>query len=480
MEKFLDYAKEELKRLEVDYGDIRICEIDKEIYTGRNGEIEQAGTLNDLGFGIRVLKGGNWGFCGSNTINEGEFRRVAKVAKETAAALAANHKTKVELSDVLAVKGKYKGPLKSDPFQMPLSEKVEFVTKISKDMLHNPKIESARCGMQFLRTKKYFASTLGSMVSQEYVTTGADIKAIAQVDGERQSRSYPMWGHGKVRQGGFELVLEVDLPKNAERVCEEVIALCSAPLCPSGNKTVIIGASQLALQLHESCGHPTELDRALGEEISLAGASFLTPDKLGHYRYGSEIVNIYGDSTTAGGAGTFGYDDEGVPAKRFDIIKDGIFVGYCSGRESAARLSTDSNGCMRAESWRYLPIVRMVNINLAPGNRSLSEIIASTEDGLFIDTNKSWSIDDLRLNFQFGCEIAWEIKKGKLGQMYRDPVYTGISPKFWQSCDAIADANSWELFGFFTCGKGDPMQSMHVGHGISPSRFNNVQVGARK
>jgi len=276
-------------------------------------------------------------------------------------------------------------------------------------------------------------------------------------------------------------VQAVDLAGAAERVREEAIALCTAPPLPAGHTDVILGSEQLALQVHESCGHPTESDRALGEEQSLAGGSFLRPERLGRYRYGSTLVNLTADATTPGGLGTFGWDDEGVPARRTPLVVRGQFVGYLSSRETAARMGLGrSAGCMRAESFARPPIIRMVNVSLEPASDgpSLDELIADTKEGVLFGTNRSWSIDELRLNFQFGCEAAWGIRAGKRVQLYKNPLYTGITPTFWAGCDAVCKPSEFRMWGFLNCGKGDPMQTMWVGHGCAPARFRAVEVGS--
>jgi TldD protein len=242
-------------------------------------------------------------------------------------------------------------------------------------------------------------------------------------------------------------------------------------------RDIILAGDQLGLQVHESCGHPTELDRVFGTEASYAGTSFLTPEKLGNFRYGSEHVTIVADATVPGGLGTFGYDDEGVPAQRSPLVQNGLFVGYLTSRETAARLGQRSNGTTRADGWNRLPIIRMTNINLEPGDWTLADLIADTEDGIFMQTNKSWSIDDKRLNFQFGVEIAWEIQGGKLGRMLKNATYTGLTPEFWGRCDAVCNADHWRVWGTPNCGKGQPGQVAHVGHGTAPARFRLVRVG---
>ncbi|MDQ3855868.1 MAG: TldD/PmbA family protein, partial [Chloroflexota bacterium] len=197
----------------------------------------------------------------------------------------------------------------------------------------------------------------------------------------------------------------------------------------------------------------------------------------GSYRYGSEHVTIVADGTLPGGLGTFGYDDEGVPAQRVPVIERGILVNYLTDRQSAAQLDQRSNGTGRADGWGRIPLVRMTNLNLQPGEWSFEDLIADTDDGIYMETNRSWSIDDRRLNFQFGTEIAWEIRRGKLGRMLKNPTYTGITPQFWGSCDAVGNRDTWKVWGTPNCGKGQPMQIAHVGHGASPARFRNVRVG---
>ena len=243
---------------------------------------------------------------------------------------------------------------------------------------------------------------------------------------------------------------------------------------------MILDSSQLALQIHESVGHPIELDRILGTEASYAGTSFLKSEMVGHFRYGSDKVNITADATFPGGLGTFGYDDEGIKAQRSPILSQGVLVGLLTSRETAYHLHQESNGTMRADGWNRIPLIRMTNINLEPGEWTLEQMIADTDEGLFLTTNRSWSIDDKRINFQFGTEIGWEIRNGKLGAMVKNPTYTGMTPHFWNSCDAVGNKDHWQMWGTPNCGKGEPGQVAHVGHGAAPARFRNVQVGVMK
>jgi len=293
-----------------------------------------------------------------------------------------------------------------------------------------------------------------------------------------QKRSYPNSFGRHQATAGYEFIEAMDLVAHAPRIAEEAVQLLTAKPCPTDiTTTIILDATQVAMQLHESCGHAVELDRVLGTEASYAGTSFLTPDKLGHFRYGSEVVNITADATLPGGLGTFGYDDEGIPAQRVPLVRQGLFVGYLTSRETAARMGQTSNGAMRADGWNRIPLIRMTNINLEPGPWRLEDLIADTDEGIYMQTNKSWSIDDKRLNFQFGTEIAWEIKKGRLGAMLKNATYTGITPEFWGRCDAVGNADYWHIWGTPNCAKGQPTQIAGVGHGAAPARFRNVLVG---
>jgi TldD protein len=310
--------------------------------------------------------------------------------------------------------------------------------------------------------------------------SGCGIAATSFKGEEIQKRSYPNSFGGQHALQGYELVESLELLKHAPRVAEEAVALHSAAQCPQKTGTLILGGSQLGLQIHESVGHPTELDRVLGEEANFAGTSFLTLDKLNKLRYGSDIVNVVADARLehGPGLGSFAYDDEGVPAQCTDIIKAGEFRGYLSNRETAHLVGLKrSSGTMRTESWNRLPIIRMTNISLLPGSWQSDDLIADTDDGILMETNRSWSIDDRRYQFQFSTEIGWEIKGGKKARMLKNPSYSGITTEFWNSCDAICGADEWVLWGTPNCGKGQPMQTMGTGHGASPSRFRNINIG---
>ncbi|MFN2590774.1 MAG: TldD/PmbA family protein, partial [Actinomycetota bacterium] len=278
----------------------------------------------------------------------------------------------------------------------------------------------------------------------------------------------------------YEHIRGIPFADESERIATEAVELLSANECPSEVTTLVLDSSQVVLQVHESVGHPIELDRVLRMEEAYAGTSFISPDDRGRLRYGSDKVTITADATLPGGLGSFGYDDEGVPAQRVPVVENGVFRNFISSRETAAMVGdASSTGAMRADGWQNLPLIRMTNISLEPGEGTLDEIIGDTTDGIFMTTNQSWSIDDKRVNFQFGCEAAWRIKDGRLTELYRNPNYTGITTEFWRSCDAVGGRDDWVVWGTPNCGKGQPGQVARVGHGTPPARFRNVQVGVR-
>ena len=477
MQEIQAAALNEATRLGAAYADVRIVTTKKQSISLNNGVVDVLTTREDSGFGVRVLFGGAWGFSCSNVFDVPEAVKMATLAVNIAKASVTTLKKPVILTKVKPVEDVYTSNYDIDPFSVSIEKKIELLLEADARMRSDKRIAVAQSSTMCQRKQTYFNSSEGSRIYQDIVETGAGISATAIKDDLVERRSYPNSMGGQSCARGWEMVTELEMPENAAQVRDEAIALLSAPLCPSGKKTIIIDGSQLALQVHESIGHPIELDRMLGMEASFAGTSFVKPDMVGDFKYGSEIVNVTADATVPGALGTFGYDDEGVPAQRTDILKNGRLVDVLTSRETADQLRSVSNGTMRADGWNRIPLIRMTNINLLPGKWKLGDLIADTGNGLLLSTNKSWSIDDKRLNFQFSTEIAWEIKKGKVGRIYRRPNYTGITPEFWNSCDAICDNDYWTVWGTPNCGKGEPMQIAHVAHGTSPARFRNVQVG---
>jgi len=472
----LDVAR--LKR--VDYADVRIVRRQNEEIEVKNGKVEALIQDEDVGFGIRILIQGAWGFACSSKVTKKEMETVFGKALKIAKASSMAKGREIIFPHVPPVAARYQTPISIDPFGVSPETKLHLLLKADEIIRRNNKVKISEAFMGSYKTEKTFASTEGSYIEQEIMECGAGISATAIEGGEVQVRSYPNSFRGNFATMGFEWIEKLALQNHAERVAEEAVRLLSAKPCPSKITTLILDNSQLALQIHESIGHPIELDRILGTEASYAGTSFLKPEMVGNFKYGSEEVNIVADATFPGGLGTFGYDDEGTKAQRVPIISRGILVNLLTSRETAHHVGKESNGTMRADGWNRIPLIRMTNINLESGEWTLEGMMADTEEGLFLSTNRSWSIDDKRINFQFGTEIGWEIKEGKLGEMVKNPTYTGITPTFWGSCDAIANRDHWQMWGTPNCGKGEPGQVAHVGHGASPARFRNVQVGVMK
>jgi TldD protein len=460
------------------YGDVRILSRRNESLEAKNGKPEVISVSETQGVGIRVIVDGAWGFAASSGLDKEEMRRVASQAVAVARARARFKGTPVVQAPQEPLQGSWANDIAEDPFGIPLEERMDLLVRATEELGRGDRIKVAEGFLVFWHTDKIFASTEGAYLEQKIVESGGGIVATAVSDDDIQTRSYPNSFRGNFGTVGYEYIRDLDLVGHAPGIAEEAAQLLTAQVCPTTETTVIIGNSQLALQVHESCGHPIELDRVLGQEASYAGMSFLTVDKLGNYTYGSPIVNIVADATVPGGLGSFGYDDEGVPAQCTDIIKEGQFVGYLTNRETAPILGPDyrSGGTARAESWNHIPIIRMTNINLLPGDSSLEEMIATTDDGIYVETNRSWSIDDRRTNFQFTTEWGRLIKDGKLGAVVKNPTYTGKTPVFWGNCDAIANESEWQMWGTPNCGKGQPGQTMHVGHGTAPARFRKVQI----
>jgi len=463
------------------YADARVMHLRQRDLTTKNGEVGTLAQSESIGIGIRVLADGAWGFASTDQLTSEGVARCAAQAVSIAKASALAKRGDVVMVPEQAFIDSWQSPFRKDPFEIPLETQLALLLAADAEMRRVKGITLTETGMQFRKIESWFASSIGSRIHQNKVITGCGIGATSFQGDEIQKRSYPNSFGGQHALEGYELVESLELLKHAPRIAEESAALHSAAQCPEKNGTLILGGSQLGLQIHESVGHPIELDRVLGQEANFAGTSFLTLDQLNKLRYGSDIVNVVADARLehGQGLGTFAYDDEGVPAQCTDIIKDGQFRGYLSNRETAHLIGLPrSSGTMRTESWNRLPIIRMTNISLKPGTWKFDDLLADTDDAILMETNRSWSIDDRRYQFQFSTEVGWEIKNGKKTRMLKNPSYSGITTEFWNSCDAICSRDHWALWGTPNCGKGQPMQTMGTGHGAAPSRFRNIRIGA--
>lgn len=457
------------------YADARVMHRRHEAMEARNGEVEDLIQDSDAGVGVRALVGSGWGFFATPKLDEAGAAAAGARAAEIGAASARVSRGKARLAPVEAVMDSWASDCEIDPFGVSLADKGDLLVRITTTMREHG-ADIAEGSYAIWDTRKFFVSSEGHRIDQRVRESGAGMSATAIGDGETQRRSYPAW-RGQYGTRGWELVRDLALETHAGRVADEARALLTAPLCPSGETTLILGAEQMALQIHESVGHAIELDRILGWEAAYAGTSWLDLAQLGTMRYGSELMNITIDPTIPGALGSFGYDDEGTPAVARDAVRNGIWVGVLAGRDSAAIAGLDYSGSVRSDGWARLPMVRMTNVGLEPGPHSFDEIVAATDDGIYMETNRSWSIDDRRLNFQFGTEVGYEVKGGQLGRLLRNPTYTGIGPRFWQSMDMLS--SEIEAWGTPNCGKGQPGQVGHTGHPAAPARFRNVRVGVR-
>jgi TldD protein len=461
------------------YADARAMEIRTEAMAARNGVVESLDRQDRAGVGVRALVGSSWGFFAVPDVGSAAARRAGEQATAVARASALVPGKALTLTPQAPATGHWESDYREDPWSVGLAEKGDLLEGVTRTMREHG-ADLAEASHRVWDTRKWFVSSEGTRVDQHIVECGAAMSATAVGESETQRRSYPGI-RGQYGTRGWELIRELDLPANAARIAEEAQALLAADVCPSLDATdLILGSEQMALQIHESVGHATELDRILGWEAAFAGTSWLELPKLGSLRFGSELMNITADATLPGALGSFGFDDEGTPAHPVDIVRDGIWVGTLSGRDSAALAGiATSGGAVRADGFDRIPMVRMTNVGLQPGTDSLESMIAATDDGILMDTNRSWSIDDKRLNFQFGCEMGWEIKGGKRVRLLKNPTYTAISPKFWGALDMLGGRDEWTFWGTPNCGKGQPMQVGHTGHPAVPARFRGIRVGVR-
>ncbi len=460
------------------FADARVVVSRDQRLRAQDGVLEDLSQGESAGLGVRALMGAGWGHAATASLTARDARRAGEHAAGAARAAASVPGPQAVLLPEPPVVAEWESAYDEDPMAVPLDEKASLLAGVTAAM-KAAGADVATAAMACWDVETWLVSSEGTRIRQRVRKCGAGMSATAVGERETQRRSHPSaFGHYGTR--GYELIRSFDLAGNAERIASEARELLTAPECPAATTDLILGSEQMALQIHESVGHAVELDRILGWEAAFAGTSWLDLGQLGSLRYGSELMTITADATLPGGLGSFGYDDEGTPARPVDIVRDGIWVGVLSGRDSAARAGLSRSGAaVRADGWARMPMVRMTNVGLLPGTCSLEEIIADTADGIYMENNRSWSIDDRRLNFQFGCEIGYEIKNGRRGRMLRNPTYTGIGPRFWSSLDALAGPDEMVIWGTPNCGKGQPLQIGHTGHPAVPGRFHGVRVGVR-
>jgi TldD protein len=469
----------------VTYGDVRVLHRTHELVLAEHDGPGDLAHEESTGLGVRVIADGQWGFAATHRLDRAGLAEV--VGRAVAQARVVGPGPRIDMGEPVTTQTQWRSPMVVDPFTVPVSKKLDLLAAAVREAeTAGPLVQKVEASMDFFRDDKVFANTEGALIEQTLTESGAGLVVFASDGNDIQRRSWPQavprtirGQRGDFATAGYEHVESLRLVEEAARVGSEAVALLSAPQCPDETTTLIVSGSNMALLLHECAGHPMEADRALGSEVSLAGGTYASPERRGSFQYGSPIVNVFADATIPGALGSFGYDDEGVAAQRTELITDGVFRGYLSGRESAAALGEQSTGAARADGWQRLPLVRMTNLCLEPGDSALEEMIAGTDRGVFVDMTKSVSIDDMRLNFRLGAEVGYEIRDGKLGRLLKNCTYTGVTPQFWAECDALGGRDEWKVHGIPSCNKGEPLQVAHIGHGTVPARFRNVRVGTK-
>jgi len=471
-----EFAELALKRITAsgaEYGDIRIQDSHTEQIDGEDRRIASIRDTQDIGFGIRVLYHGAWGFAASSILSLEEVPRVADLAVEIAKGSASVALEKVRLAQEPVHRDRVVTPYRIDPFSVALEKKTDLLLTTMETLHRQSGVARSSASLWARRDRKLFVSSEGTHVEFDLLAGQGDCTATALYESRFASRSF---NTPHLRQG-YELIEDADLQREASRVAAQAVEKVKAPVVDAGQYDLVLDPEHLSLTIHESCGHPSELDRALGYEANYAGTSFLTTEKLGSFRYGSSHVNLVADNTESDTLAATGYDDDGVSCQKWDVIRDGIFVGYCTNREVAPMIGdARSRGSNRADGWGSVPIVRIANIGLEPGSATVDQLIADVKRGIYIEGHGSYSIDQRRYNFQFGGDAFWLIEHGRRTHMLRDVIYHGITPEFWKSCDGVADRSARRRYGFITCGKGQPGQSGWMTHAASTARFRQVQV----
>ncbi len=478
IEKLAAAAVEKAMALGAKYADCRYVEIENESLSYSDGAPEAVTSSFDKGLGVRVIKDGAWGFFGSSNLTEKEAIRAAEKAVEIGKASSSIVQEPVALAQVETYVDEYVSNFEIDPFTVGLKEKISYLEHLDSRMALNKTLNTRNTHIDFRKTVSYLQTSEGTAVQQKIIHSGAGIEiGIAKSRRERAARSFPQNG-GQYESRGYELLSEMDFSEAIPRLGEEVAALLAAPECPSLETSLLLEGSVVGLVIHELIGHPLELDRVFGSERNFSGTSFATTDQLNNLQYGAPLINVVSDPTHPYGLGSFGFDDEGIKSSPADLIKNGLLVGYLSSRETAERIGRKSSGAMRGDGWGNIPLVRMTNINLLPGDKSFDDLLAVAGDGVYMSTISSWSPSDDRSSFEFGCEIAWEITGGRLGQVYKNPTFSGRTVDFWNSVAAVGDYSMWNVWGTPNCGKGQPGQNARTGQGASSILISRAKVGS--
>ncbi|MHA2028416.1 MAG: TldD/PmbA family protein [Candidatus Kariarchaeaceae archaeon] len=473
------YTLEKAQSQGVEYADVKWMQRSEVLLGVKNEVVETNSQSKAQGIGVKILLDGGYGFAATNILTKDALEKTAKRAFRVAKASGKTMKSPFSLADEPVYEDTVLTPMKKDPDDVEATEIIDHLMRACKAMdVDDQRIKSRTSSFSHWKDHMILWTSEGSRINQTICVTGGGLNMLVVEGGDTQMRGYPGGMRGDLCTAGYEYFEHMDLENNAPQVAKEALGLLEAKHCPARNDaTVIIKPGQLMLQLHEN-GHGFEMDRAYDYEAAFAGTSFIKPHLMNELRYGNDLITVYADATHPGGLGTFFYDHEGVKAQKTTLVEDGTLVGYMSSRETAGLQGWErSSGSARAFGYNRMPLIRMTNINLKPGDWGYNELIEDTKDGYIMDTNVSWSIDDLRLSFQFGTEIGWRVENGEITGLVKNPSYTGITPKFWNSASAVCNEKSFQMYGTPNCGKGEPAQRMYTGHGASPTRFENVRIG---
>ncbi len=460
----------------VDFSALRYVEETAEMLTVRQDVAEPAQLSTDRGAMVTVIDKGGLGYAATSDLTAGGLREAIERAVRLAALTAGRCVTDYSAIRMPRPTGTYASPLADDPARLTRREKIDLLAEEAKQCRIDPRIVDWEASLWSTTTRSAYFTADGGEVEQEFHFLVPNMSATAHADGLTQTRTHAGRWNGYCRQGGLEILEAFGLRGSGRAVAEGALELLAAPDCPTGTMDVLLMPDQMMLQIHESIGHPLELDRILGDERNFAGTSFVTLDMFGSYQYGSPLLDVTYDPSRPEEYASYGWDDDGLAAERHHLIRRGVLMRPLGGTVSQARAGMPGVANTRACSWNRPPIDRMANLNVEPGASRLEDLVAATELGVMMRTNVSWSIDDSRNKFQFGCEWGRMIRGGKLAEVVRNPNYRGVSATFWRSLAMVGDRSTLEVMGTPFCGKGEPNQVIRVGHASPACRFTGVDV----
>jgi len=441
-------------------------------YVARNGKLEQNATSIDHGCMVEVLVDGHFAYCGTSDMSDQALQNACDRATSLARLMSSQKIFPFNMDHRQPKSGHYHSPAQFSHESVVAGDVMEMLIEATKKMKVSDKIVNCVAYASLVQQEIILVSTSGSQIQQHLSLVSTNLSATAQETTEIQTRTTGM----PCLQGGLELLNRDVILREAERVGKEALELLQAEQCPTGTYDLVLAADQMYLQVHESIGHPLELDRILGDERNYAGWSFIKPADFGHLQYGSPLLNVVFDPSVVDEFASYAFDDTGLPAQREYLIKDGVLLCGLGGIDSQRRSGIPGVACTRASSWNRAPIDRMANINIEPGNSSFEDMISGVERGIYMTTNASWSIDDYRNKFQFGCEYGKLIENGKFTKTLKNPNYRGITASFWKNLKKVGDSSTFKSWGTSFCGKGEPNQAIRVGHAVPVCLFENIEV----